>query len=310
METKQVDYRLCLDDSAKLKGIAIVLIIISHVAGMFQIRYFTPCGGIGVALFLFVAGYGLSESFDRNGLKNFWKKRLIVVLVPYFMVEILAVVIIPQRNAVSVIKSLLLIEPRKSQIWYLQYLFLCYICFWCTYKFVSKKYRLLILLMLAILSFFLLKEIAAEQALSFWCGCLFSEKKGLFEKLHRVSVVLLLFGVIMLAFKQLDLVRNASPIIINCVQLSIKLPIALYLVDMVTQMPTIMKYLYMEKIGKVSYELYLIHINFLYLVRANIWSLMLFVVLTTVGAVMLHLIVIRINRNLMKDRNVKGTRAV
>ena len=99
---------------------------------MFQIRYFTPCGGIGVALFLFVAGYGLSESFDRNGLKNFWKKRLIVVLVPYFMVEILAVVIIPQRNAVSVIKSLLLIEPRKSQIWYLQYLFLCYICFWCT----------------------------------------------------------------------------------------------------------------------------------------------------------------------------------
>lgn len=37
---------------------------------------------------------------------------------------------------------------------------------------------------------------------------------------------------------------------------------------------------------------------------------MLFVVLTTVGAVMLHLIVIRINRNLMKDRNVKETRAV
>lgn len=47
----------------------------------------------------------------------------------------------------------------------------------------------------------------------------------------------------MLAFKQLDLVRNASPIIINWMwQLSIKLPIALYLVDMVTQMPTIMKY--------------------------------------------------------------------
>lgn len=310
METKQVNYRLCLEDSAKLKGIAIVLIIISHVAGMFQIRYFTPCGGIGVALFLFVSGYGLSESFDRNGLKKFWKKRLITVLMPYFMVEIFAAVIIPQWDAVSLIKSLLLIEPRKSQIWYLQYLFLCYICFWCTYKFISKKYRLLILLMLAILSLFLLKEIAAEQALSFWCGCLFSEKKKLFEKLRRVSVILLLFGVIMLAFKQLDLVRNASQIVINCVQLSIKLPIALFLVGMVIQTTTIMKYLYMEKIGKISYELYLIHINFLYLVMPNIWSLMLFMVLTTLGAVALHLIAIRINRRLMKDRNVKETKAV
>ncbi len=35
---------------------------------------------------------------------------------------------------------------------------------------------------------------------------------------------------------------------------------------------------------------------------------MLFVVLTTVGAVMLHLIVIRINRNLMKDRKCEGNK--
>ena len=37
-----------------LKGIAILFILFSHLGGHYT-RIFTPCGGIGVALFLFIS---------------------------------------------------------------------------------------------------------------------------------------------------------------------------------------------------------------------------------------------------------------
>lgn len=36
-------------------------------------------GGIGVALFLICSGYGLEVSYEKNGLKDFWMKRMLGV---------------------------------------------------------------------------------------------------------------------------------------------------------------------------------------------------------------------------------------
>ena len=60
-----------------LRGIAILIIMIGHVGvSGFGCRLFNPFGGIGVAMFLFLSGYGLSESFKKNGLNHFWKKKM------------------------------------------------------------------------------------------------------------------------------------------------------------------------------------------------------------------------------------------
>jgi peptidoglycan/LPS O-acetylase OafA/YrhL len=49
------------------KGIAILLIITCHFMGRFGhgIRVFTPLGGIGVAIFLILSGYGMNESWNK-----------------------------------------------------------------------------------------------------------------------------------------------------------------------------------------------------------------------------------------------------
>lgn len=67
-----------------LRGIAILLVITSHIAGAIGTNLCTPLGGIGVALFLFLSGYGLNESYKAHGLKLFWIKRITKVLLPYF----------------------------------------------------------------------------------------------------------------------------------------------------------------------------------------------------------------------------------
>lgn len=60
----------------ELRGIAILLVIVHHVGLRLGDNVFTPLGGIGVALFLIISGYGLNESFKKNGNKSFWQKKL------------------------------------------------------------------------------------------------------------------------------------------------------------------------------------------------------------------------------------------
>lgn len=50
------------------RGVAAIIIVFQHVAGGFGVRYLTPLGGIGVAIFLILSGYGLNESFKRKGI--------------------------------------------------------------------------------------------------------------------------------------------------------------------------------------------------------------------------------------------------
>jgi len=48
------------------RAIAAIIIILQHVSGGFGIRYLTPLGGIGVAMFLILSGYGLNESYKKK----------------------------------------------------------------------------------------------------------------------------------------------------------------------------------------------------------------------------------------------------
>lgn len=57
------------ETSRVLKGVAIAMVLICHFVGRYchGIRLFTPLGGIGVAIFLLLSGYGLNLTWGRNG---------------------------------------------------------------------------------------------------------------------------------------------------------------------------------------------------------------------------------------------------
>lgn len=69
-----------------LRGVAILLIMVGHITGTMGVRCFTPLGGIGVALFLFLSGFGCNESYKHKGLDGFWWKKVKRVLLPYALV--------------------------------------------------------------------------------------------------------------------------------------------------------------------------------------------------------------------------------
>lgn len=51
------------EDTQILKGLAISMVIVQHLGQVFHIVALNPLGPIGVCIFLFISGYGLSCSY-------------------------------------------------------------------------------------------------------------------------------------------------------------------------------------------------------------------------------------------------------
>ena len=122
-----------------LRGIAILLVITSHIAGAIGTNLCTPLGGIGVALFLFLSGYGLNESYKAHGLKLFWIKRITKVLLPYFIIETIAAYFKQDFNITTYILD---ITGIKTAYWYIAFLFKQYIIFYLLTRFLYKQHLL------------------------------------------------------------------------------------------------------------------------------------------------------------------------
>ena len=156
-----------------LRGLAILIIMIGHVGvSGFNCRYFNPFGGIGVAMFLFLSGFGLAESFKKNGLDGFWKKKVLRIAIPY-LIWIPIYHILIRVSPLGSINHLEII-PRY---WFIEYLFILYILFYITFRFFKEK-ALVTIAILGVFSFVWLNNLRAEQSFSFLCGLLFSNYKS------------------------------------------------------------------------------------------------------------------------------------
>ena len=83
---------LSLDKSKAIQGFAAVAIIVHHLSQELTeqagaIRFFEGLGVLFVGIFFFFSGYGLYTSLKtkENYLKGFLKKRLVTILIPFYM---------------------------------------------------------------------------------------------------------------------------------------------------------------------------------------------------------------------------------
>lgn len=245
-------------------------------------RLLTPLGGIGVAMFLITSGYGLNESYKRNGLNGFWKKRLGRVYLPYLFVAIIFAVV----RHWNVQQCLLNFSCINSPYWFITYIVGCYILFW-SISMKLPKYRNCIFIVVSTLTLLYLPNLQAEQAFSFVSGIMFSAHKdrlfgGLYHKKTYYGICLLsgLIGISFLALKQFPVIRNsASDVQMNIIQLLIKYPLAVFVLLSLNAAKPILRNPFIYLAGLISYELYLVHYPFFVFIGDSLWpALVLFVV--------------------------------
>lgn len=81
-----------------IKGFSILTVVWAHSGAMLSVGGIQFVAGIGVALFLMCSGYGLEISYEKNGLEEFWKKRLLSVCLPFWVVELVGLYIDEKLN--------------------------------------------------------------------------------------------------------------------------------------------------------------------------------------------------------------------
>jgi peptidoglycan/LPS O-acetylase OafA/YrhL len=143
----------------ELKGLAILAIIFSHI-GYFLISehsFLFPLSimaGVGVDLFLFLSGYGLTVSAIKKklGISQFYIKRLIKLFVPFWLILIIFFsldyfVLHLAYGSAYLVRSFLGIFPRadlyndvNSPLWYFSLILFYYLIY--PFVFLLKNHRL------------------------------------------------------------------------------------------------------------------------------------------------------------------------
>lgn len=276
------------------KGLAILIIMMSHVANGFGVRWFTPLGSLGVGVFLFFSGFGLEISCQKNGLKSFWIKRIKTAYLPYLIMQIFGYAFLYHNyHFIDVVKDVFLIKPMHPYGWYMQCLFLYYIAFYIS-QLISKKSKILkyvALSLSSIIIFIFLRALFKQQLFTFVLGVLSGAHK---EKVSNIIskwmsfIVSFLSGSVVLAFKQFQIIRSLPEhlyCLIEAIQV-MSLTIAfLSLVHIVVQKISPVIMYSMVFVGMISYELYLIHAFFVPIIVSYVKICLFFAISLSVSAI-------------------------
>lgn len=159
--------------TTELKGFAILAIIFSHI-GYFlskDTHFLFPLSaiaGVGVNLFLFLSGFGLTLSYLKNPstVLSFYKKRLLKLFIPLWIVIIILVsadfiLLNITYSPVTLIQSFLgffpsarIFEGLDSPLWYFTLILSYYLIFPLVF---FKKFKYLSCLVLFLISFLVLQ---------------------------------------------------------------------------------------------------------------------------------------------------------
>lgn len=296
--------------TTSIKGIAILLVIIAHVGHVgFGIRLLVPLGCFGVSVFLILSGYGLMESYSRNGLKDFWRKRVLRVLLPYLIwICFYSIYLLISHKPIT---------SHDIRYWFVEYIIIWYVAFYYIMKF-CPYYKWSLFLVIAILILLIKPCLQAQQSLSFLIGMLLSYYKNRIIGIKAPTLLLigclfLFIGLAAFGVRQWIVISDNGIIITGMsdflitkniddgdyatkiIQIVTKLPISLFII-------ILLNFIHIEKnrlsyiIGLASYELYLVHMSFYQYISNSVLNLLLFTIKTIVLSYLLY----RCDKNLSR----------
>lgn len=250
-----------------LRGIAIIMVIISHYSLAMGIPFLGFLGGVGVALFLFLSGYGLNESYKKNGLNKYFSKKVYRVMIPYWILMITLALLFWKTFNYKIF--LLDIFGIKTSYWYIGFIIRWYIIFYVS-KLLPNKYSNIVIYIYSIIVLFVYPEHQNLQFLSFPIGVIVSDNifsiRCLSKKIYILSAVAFLvlgLSLFLIYYRFLDEFLSSNYILSGFFKSFYYLSFTFSIVLFVNLFPRLFITSYSIFLGSISYELYLIHMQFL-----------------------------------------------
>lgn len=296
--TKIILFDLSRSYTNILRGIAMVLIMSGHVAGVYsESIWWSPLPTIGVTLFLLLSGYGNNESYKNK--KEWGGVKLLRIAIPYWIVRTIVFFVgftsFERINWKSLILDYTFIDI-KSVFWFVGFIMKWYAAYWIGIKF-FKKYRYHFWLMLSILIFIFMETTLAIHSFDFIIGIMLSDRKEKNMRIIKNKVVLLgtlsvLLFVVFLGLKQIPIIRNTQFVcdVIHTLMLLFGTFGSIFLL---WKFKSIVNNRILLFIAPITYELYMVHMKCLPVISYDspfqiCYTTLLFILLSFIGAISLH----------------------
>lgn len=267
-----------------IRGILILLIAIFHVLLEWDVpRYFNLTGSVCVAGFLFLSGFGIHESYKKNRLDNYWKKRLKRIILPY---TLFITILIP-FHSFNLKDYLLDITYIHSSYWFIEYLVWNYLVYWIAQRFFSK-YLFIVFLLFGLIGLNVFMQMEAEQSFSFVLGVFASYHIEKIRSIDNKKITFFvatsfLFGLFFLLLKEIPAVHAyKGTVTYNYILLMIKLPMAIPLLISTLYIPVLLRSRLLYMCGISSLEIYLVHLAMISLVKTDCFYVLFYIILTIV----------------------------
>ncbi len=188
-----------------IKGFSILTVVWAHSGARLSVGGIQFVAGIGVALFLMCSGYGLEVSYEKNGLRGFWKKRLLGVCLPFWTVELIGLLAIGTFSIKTYLLDFCFLKPATGYGWFMGYIVICYLIFYAAKRLIKDSRMQMLALFGVFAIWFVLESVffanpdmpflRARQMLSFPAGVLLAVNKDKIERiLTKTKNILILTG--------------------------------------------------------------------------------------------------------------------
>ncbi len=283
------DY-LSFDSTVSIRGICVLVVIYHHLSQVLQneilLYPFLITGYLCVSVFFFFSGYGVmySYKYKKDYLKNFFRKRIFGLIIPFFIINLLYFLILEKGNfsvfgAIEKISGIILVN---IQAWYIHAVIYFYVLFFITVK-ITNKEKLIFLLSCLTTFIYIIVCILFDKGrfwynscITFNLGVLFAYKKEISESLKKFYFIKLLISFSLLI--SLFLAKNLAIKFLSCNELiKFFLELLTSIFFIFTCVLIFLKLRFSNKIsvflGQISLELYLIHNLFLILLRKSFFDI-------------------------------------
>lgn len=288
-----------------IKGIGILTVVWAHSGAKLGVGGIQFIAGVGVSLFLICSGYGLEKSYLKNGLRNFWTKRLLGVCIPFWFIELIGLLLTGSFSLQVYLKDFFFIKSATAYGWYMRYIIICYLIFYIANKIsCSKKYSDFILIGMFIVWFIFdsifmanpeMPFLKARQMVCFPCGVLIAKYKNTLQvwlSKKKCSVIFVGGGIVGLLFTlitQMNSVKGLPYIVSNMLSLLTCFPLAIALLAL-GKWGRFFENNVLIFIGTVSYEIYLVHAFTLNMVTPSLICIAAFLIITILLAIGEHFV--------------------
>lgn len=153
---------LCKNLTNEIKGVAILAIIIHHlcrhtISNTSDLIIFYDLGYVGVGLFLFLSGFGLTSSLIDKGNENFFLKKIFRIYIPFTFMNLVWVILdyyllnINQGIFKNIGRVIGIIITDRNY-WYIPFLIFWYIIFYFVMNLkIDDKLKVVVLIIVSII---------------------------------------------------------------------------------------------------------------------------------------------------------------